>query len=279
MTRRYPEFIARLKPAETSELVQAMGKAKRELLALGIEESLVNANIQNDIDDVYERKSVKCAYEQDRFRRILWRTYGEEAEDISWVTYGNPCYREPAGKVLRVRPANVLRHFSDLGTILRVQGYSPRGCAIFEHNVILALDEDPWVEPHYHGLVFGVPVEVVREAGRVNVPGAVTARRRPFHAAVVKTADDLANCIDYLTKFRPVGHPQYRDESGNLPTGKERRLPKEIQRPLEEFLLLRPISSLLTSLRDELRPARLPLTMEMMPARFGMPNSPIRGRR
>lgn len=253
----------RLGAEETTKLQKMINASAERLKALGYSKPSVERRFQLDLWNIYERRSALCAYEQERARAIALKAFKDLVKPLHFVTVGHPHHRTElvcSPQSLSIDPT--LRIWRKGVSALKKHGYGIRGFACFELQMCFPLNGRSFVEPHFHALVSGASMAAVKDAFKVATPVKPALRRRPTH---VRGVDNIYEAISYLTKFRPTSRIQYRKSDGSY--GWSHRRPCNVALDFwYQFYANRKISELLTSIGDELRVLRQPLTLELAPS-------------
>ncbi len=76
MTR--PSYIARLNAAKSAKIHRDNERVAAELSKSGLSKRIIDRRIQINLKDVYQRKSMACAYEQARIQHLLRKLLRKE---------------------------------------------------------------------------------------------------------------------------------------------------------------------------------------------------------
>src|SRR5690606_21117346 len=127
------------------------------------------AVLQSDVNDVFERRSAACAYEQERARRII-----RHICEISFpragglfISMGNPRCRSPLGALGAVDLRSIFRKWQSICAELAKDGWAVKAFAIAEIHLARPCDGPPFWEPHLHGILAGAPAEAVNDKCRI----------------------------------------------------------------------------------------------------------------
>lgn len=223
---RDPSYIGRVSPEDTAKIHRKNKGVAHALTFTGLEQAEIDQRIQTNLNDVYKRKSLACAYEQARAQHLLppvLLNALNEMENLHFVTVGRSQDRPKVGWLRYYNFNSIIRHYrrgvahlTDMGvTNLKV-------FLVLEVHLVETLDGTLYWELHYHAIVQGAKAEQLKEAFKVRNRAAIAWRRRPLH---VQPITDLDGAIRYCLKLRPKKQVQYRFNSGLR--WQENRLPAE----------------------------------------------------
>lgn len=109
-----PSYIGRLNAEDTAKIHRRNERAAAELSKSGLSTKAIQRRIQTDLKDVYQRKSLACAYEQARIQRWLPRLLlneFDETENLYLVTLGRTQDRVSDGWLKSFDPDNLVHQF------------------------------------------------------------------------------------------------------------------------------------------------------------------------
>jgi hypothetical protein len=221
-----PSYIGRISPGYTAKIHRKNKGVAHALAFTGLEQAEIDRRIQTDLKDVYQRKSLACAYEQARVQHLIppvLLNALNEMENLHFVTVGRSQDRVTVGYLWGYSFNSIIRHYKRGVAHLTDMGVANlKVFLVLEVHLVEALDGTLYWELHYHAIVQGATAGQLKEAFKVRNRAALTWRRRPLH---VQPITDLDGAIRYCLKLRPKKQVQYRLDSGLR--WRENRLPTE----------------------------------------------------
>lgn len=197
---------------EAQALVRSRSRVMANLQAAGIRKGELAGLVQLDFQDVFERKSAACPYEQLRARRLVSCAINSaswSSQPAVFLTLGSPRERVPIDRLVDVDFRKLKRKWRRGIRILRSKNPKLKGFCVFEVQVCKPVVGDMFQEPHLHAVLWGAPRLEVFAAFQVQVPKGETLRRRATHTDMV---DDLSGAVGYCLKFSPKMMVQYEGE-------------------------------------------------------------------
>lgn len=209
-----PSYIARISPEDTVRIQLANQRIASDFSYYGYDQANIGELIQTNFNDIFERKSFGCAYEQLRAQHLLTPLLLNalhNQEDLYLVTVGRPQDRVDYEGPDYLNLDNLNRHFRRAIAKLKMMGVKNlKVVAVVEVHLVEPLHGDAYWEPHIHAIVSGATAEQLKDAFKVRKLAATDCRKRPLH---VQPITDLAGAIGYCLKFQPTKQVQYRSGS------------------------------------------------------------------
>lgn len=232
----------RVTDREIKVLERSRDRVTRLLEEAGLTSREIHSALQHNLDDIVDRRSAACPYEQEQARRLVEYLLKDQGEETYMVTAGNPRLRVPLDRLDEVDVQRTLRLFRTACKRLIDAGYPVQGLAVFELHTCCPISGEEFWEPHLHAILWGAPKAALIDAFRIRMPSTPSGRRRPVY---IRQVYDLRNALRYCLKFRPTASVQYC--KGDSLRWRDNRLSKYLEPHWHAFLARHRIAQLITA--------------------------------